>query len=86
MRSLNLINIWMLAFLLISCNGKDKNNSKNNEKSTSTVNSASVELTKLLREAYKQHIEKTIDDFPFKQKDSIYTGIDWMVIKEILRF
>jgi hypothetical protein len=77
MKTLNLIYFGILAVLLTSCSGEGNNNSNKNEKINTTIKRDSVELTNLIRQSYKWHMEKTIDDFPFKQQDSIFIGIDW---------
>jgi hypothetical protein len=86
MRTLNLCIFYLTIVLLVSCN--DKSEKKINSNESTSVNEKSVdsiELTKLIRAAYKWHDANKIEDFPYefeKNKDSIFIGIDWKKYEE----
>ena len=69
-----------LSFCFSGCDNSSKFESAEKETHTTHVNTDSLELTALVRKAYKWHMAKPLDDFPYKyrnQADSIFTGIDW---------
>lgn len=81
-----LINICSILSLLIYCHGKGSIQSNEKVeidfvKKTSNRYNDSIELTNLIRQVYKWHMEKKLDDFPYKfdqNNDSIFIGIDWV--------
>jgi hypothetical protein len=66
-----------ITTLLISCNGSNKGA---NEQMKNDIHKDSIELTTLVRQVYKWHMTKHLNDFPYKYEkpsDTIFIGIDW---------
>ena len=66
--------LFSTVTLLMLCEASD------NLKQSNSPSNDSIQLTSLVREVYKWHMTKNLDDFPYKYKDSsknIFTGIDW---------
>jgi hypothetical protein len=66
-----------ITTLLTSCIGF---NNGANEQVKNNNNKDSIELTTLVRQVYKWHMTKKLNDFPYKYakpNDTIFVGIDW---------
>ena len=70
----------------LSSSNDSKINKINNKELKQTENKKdSIELSTLVKNVYKFHLEKNIDDFPYKYEntlDTIFTGINWDSYKE----
>ncbi|MBN8642000.1 MAG: hypothetical protein J0L86_09340 [Flavobacteriales bacterium] len=81
MKKLNLFFYCLTIIVIISCNYKEEKKLTVNENTSGKqINTDSIELTKLIKQVYKWHNEKTLEDFPYKyheKQDSIFVGIDW---------
>lgn len=77
--NLKTIALVLSIALLASCSQSNKKKSKTNEP-FKELKADSLELTRLIREAYQWHMKSYLTDFPYKfekESDSIFTGIDW---------
>lgn len=72
--------LFVMTNLLSSCNDSKINKINNKELEQTENKKDSIELSKLVKNVYKFHLEKNIDDFPYKYEntlDTIFTGINW---------